>query len=244
MRSDTDRERILMNIAAQLAAEVSYLQSLPGVRERLDNPHSLSRVRVSERWLEKTEYQKGELVGCSTSIGRQQNKWLISFVEGKHKNDPSGLLLRAVGTDDTCDYGNESFMRITGIPERFLWEGDKHQFSLKLQKALRNFDSYGHRFRGLEFPESGIAHVFIGEVFGGIGRDTKPYRIDIKFDKKTTIKSVMKQMETQGFGTREFELNDGKYEGPMQGLGKITRDDLVGALNASGIQLKDQSKNP
>jgi hypothetical protein len=244
MRNDTDRERILMNIAAHLASEVSYLQSLPGVKEYINREHSLSRVRVSERFFDRGEYKKGELVGCSTSIGRQQNKWLISFVEGKHKNDPGGLLLRAVGTNDTCDYGNESFMRITGIPERFLWEGDKHQFSLKLQKALRNFDSWGHRFRGLEFPEPGVAHVFIGEVFGGIGRDTKPYRIDIKFDKKTTIKSITKQMKDQGFGTREFELMDDKYDGPMQGLAKITRDDLVGALNASGIQLKDQPKNP
>lgn len=241
----TDRERILLNIASHLAAEVSYLQSLPRVKEWIDSPHSLSRVKVSERWLEKVEYKKGDLVGCSTSIGRQQNKWLISFVEGPHgKGDSSGLALRAVGTNDLCDYGNESFMRITGIPERFLWEGDKHQFSLKLQKALRNFDSWGHRFRGLEFPEPGVAHVFIGEVFGGIGRDTKPYRIDIKFDKKTTIKSIMKQMEAQGFGTREFELMDASYDGPMQGLAKFTRDDVVGALNASGIQLKDQPKNP
>lgn len=231
-----------MNIAALLAAEVSYLQSLPGVRERIANPHSLSRVRVEEHWLEKIDHQKGELVGCATSIGRQQNKWLISFVEGPHgKGDSGGLALRAIGTDDICDYSNESFMRITGIPERFLWEGDKHQFSLKLQKALRHFDSYGHRFRGLEFPEPGTAHVFIGEVFGGMGRDTKPYRIDIKFDKKTTIKSVIKQMEAQGFDKREFEVDDGKYDGPMQGLGKITRDDLVGALSASGIQLKEQT---
>lgn len=236
----TDRERILINIAAELAHEVEYYQRLPVVQAHERQwPDSARPIRTEWGVLNRPKYQKGDLVVCFTSTGRQQNPWLISFVEADGcKHDAQGLLLRAIGTNNLCDYSNESFIRITGIPARLLWEGDQYQFSLKLHKALRKLDNYLHVFRGLEFPESNRAVVYIGQRWGGMSKPTKPYTVEIQFAKRTSVKSIISSLEAAGFGTREFEPDDGSYQGPMQGLAVITRADIVKTLQASGVDIK------
>lgn len=238
--TDSDRARILVNIVSMLAHEVEYYQRSLAVRQHeAEYPDSARSIRTNWDCIGRPEYKKGDLVVCFTSSGRQQNPWLVSFVEANGcKDDSRGLLLRAIGTDNLCDYSNESFIRITGIPERLLWEGDKRQFSLKLNKALRKLDNYIHVFRGLEFPEPNIAKVYIGERWGGLNKKTKPYTIEIPFAKRTSIKAIITALEAGGFGTREFEIDDGSYEGPMQGLTTITRTDLVKSLQAEGIAIK------
>lgn len=235
----TDRERILVNIAASLAHEVEYYQRLHVVQEHERCwPDSARTIRTEWGCLGRPAYRKGDLVVCFTSTGRQQNPWLVSFVEADGcKHDPQGLLLRAIGTNNLCDYSNESFIRITGIPARLLWEGDHYQFSLKLHRALSKLDNYVHVFRGLEFPEPDLALVYIGERWGGIKNPTKPYTIEIRISRRMTIKAIVNALEAGGFGTREFELDDGTYQGPMQGLAVITRDDVVQTLRAAGADV-------
>lgn len=235
----TDRERILVNIAAELAHEVEYYQRLAVVQAHERQwPDSARTIRAEWSAVGRPKYQKGDLVVCFTSTGRQQNPWLISFVEADGcKYDPQGLLLRAIGTNKLCDYSNESFIRITGIPARLLWEGDRYQFSLKLHRALRKLDSYTHVFRGLEFPKPNRAVVYIGERWGGMGKQTRPYTVEMPFTKRTTIKAIIAALEANGFGTREFEPDDGTYQGPMQGLAVITRADVVKTLQASGVDI-------
>ena len=206
----TDRERILMNIAATLACELSTLQRLPAVQEYLSNPHSLSSVHAEENLFERP-YIKGDLVVCATSARRRQNPWIVSFVEEVDiPNDPRGLCLRAIGRKELCNYGNESFIRITGIPERLMYEGAQQRFVEKLSKALVcNPDSYGHRYRGVKFPDDRTAVVSIGQVFGGFGSDrTKPYTITIPFTAKTSIKAISAALLKGGLGTRKFEPED------------------------------------
>lgn len=236
----TDRERILVNIAAELAHEVEYYQRLPAVQEHERQwPTSARTIRTEWGMMRRPKYQKGDLVVCFTSTGRRENPWLISFVEADGcKDDPRGLLLRAIGTDKLCDYSNESFIRITGIPARLLWEGDQYQFSLKLHRALTKLDNYQHVFRGLEFLEPNLALVYIGQRWGGLGNPTKPYTIEIPFSKRMSIKAIIAHLEKNGFGTREFELDDGTYQGPMQGLAVLTRPDIVKTLQASGVDIK------
>lgn len=238
--TDSDRARILINVVSMLAHEVEYYQRLPVVQQHEAQwPDSARNIRAKWDCMGRPQYEKGDLVVCFTSSGRQQNPWLISFVEADGcKDDPRGLLLRAIGTDKLCDYSNESFIRITGIPERLLWEGDKRQFSLKLNKALRKIDNYIHVFRGLEFPEPNRAKVYIGERRGGLNQNTKPYIIEIPFTKRMSVKAVIVALEAGGFGTREFELDDGTYQGPMQGLAVITRPALVKSLQAEGVAIK------
>jgi hypothetical protein len=243
MRQDNDRERILCNIAAQLAYELSKLQSLPVVQEYMRNRHSPVTILCDHEFWNKKPFVKGELVVASGSCLFQQNPFLVGFVEEQGiPDDPNGLLLRAIGTTEMCNYGNESFIRIVGIQEKFLWEGEKRKFSLKVHKAMAKMDCFIHRFRGLTFPSDGMADVYIGEYHGGILRTkngSKPYVIHLKYDKKTTLKSIREQMEEQRFGKREFEEVDGKEEDMPFGNPKpITRSDLVGALGAAGIELK------
>lgn len=225
----SDRERILMNIASMLAQELCSLQLLPSVREYMNNPNSMSYIRVESGYATKPKYEKGDLVLCQTSVGRNQNPWLISFVEGPSTTDSSGLLLRSIGGSGTCNYGNESFARIVGIPERLLWEGDKQRFAEKLAKALRKLDTYIHRYRGLSFAEDGQADVTFGEIWGGLSKKSKPYTLRVVYTRKTTIKSIIAQLEEQGFGTRKFELEDGE---PTQFMNPqpITRTTLIAAL--------------
>lgn len=238
INEQTDRERILVNIAGLLAGELASIQALPMVKDYMAT-RTLRAIRFCE------DIQKGDLVVCGTSVGRQQNPWIVSFVEQRGiPNDPRGCLLRAIGTENTCNYGNESFTKIVGIPEQLLWEGDKYKLSRKIHKALRAIDVHAHRFRGLEFdPEQdGVAYVFIGPHIWYMNqeRPVKPYRMAIKFKSRTTIKQICNQMQEQGYGTREFEPDDGTYDGPMQGVATFTRESLTKALAASGITLKER----
>lgn len=242
-QQDNDRERILVNIAALLASELASLQALPILQDYLKSQHC-SRVRA--QWFCR-ELRRGDLVVCGTSAALQQNPWIISFVEENGiEGDPGGALLRAIGTDALCNYGNESFTKITGIPERLLWSGEQHKLAVKVSKAFKQLGNYTHRFRGLQFDQNDehTAYVFVGECFGGLLGDkkTKPYRITIKFGRKTTIKSIISQMEDQGFGKRDFEPDDGSYEGPMQGVASFTKESLTSAIEASGFNLDKDTR--
>jgi hypothetical protein len=223
----TDRERVLTNIAAHLASALYSLQLNPAVRAVMDRPGSYHDVRTEGCAFSLPPLTKGDLVLCLTSSGIKQNPFLVSYVEEVGlPHDPRGLVLRAIGTEQTCNYSNESFVKITGIPDKFLWEGEKQSFVTKLHKALRkcnsyaNCDSYGHRYRTVKFPEDGIAEVIIGECFGGLARPSKPYTIRIPYTKRTTIKFICQQLTEQGYGSRKFELEEvkepelsGIYEG-------------------------------
>jgi hypothetical protein len=219
----TDRERVLMNIAAMLACELASIQSLPAVQEYIARRNPL----VVADWSGPETYERGELVVCHTSAGRQENPWVIAEVaERGSKYDPQGVLLRALGTDLTCWYGNESFIRIKGLSGSLLWEGEQKKFEAKVHKAHRNFDEMWHCFRGLEFDrdDPALARLFIGERYGGLSKRTKPYVITLKWNKRTTIKSIMAQMTEQGYGTREFEPMDESYDGPMEGVTILTKE--------------------
>jgi hypothetical protein len=229
----TDRERILMNIAAMLASELYHLQFLPAVREYIADPNSLSRVVVDMA----DKLHKGDLVVCNTSVARQENPWIVSKVELDRCDKYGPCLLRSIGTNDTCNYDNESFLKIVGIPERMLWEGAQRRFQQKVAKAVRKLDTYIHRFRGIEFVSEGSANLWFGECFGGLAKPTKPYAIKIEFTDKTTIKAIIQQLKDGGHGTRAFEPDDGTPSGPFHNPRPITREMLVGHLASAGIQI-------
>lgn len=205
IRKDNDRERILCNIAAILASELHALHLLPAVQAYVNDDNMGHRVKVKSGTFRKEPYEKGALVACWTSTGRQQNPFLISFVaENGIENDPRGLVLRAIGTNDLCMYGNESFIEITGIQEEMLWEGEKRRFAQKVMKAYRKISDWGHRFRKIEFVDDSTALIWVGEAFGGLRKRSKPYSITTTW-KRVTIKHIEQVMLAQGYGTRQFE---------------------------------------
>jgi hypothetical protein len=189
------------------------------------------------------ELRKGDLVVCQTSIIAQQHPWLIAIVEEVGiPNDPRGAVLRAIGTNALCNYGNESFTKVTGVPEKLLWDGPRRKVYLKIHKALREFATHKHRFRGLQFDDQQdeVAYVFVGPhiFYQDAGNPVKPYKITIRFNAKTSVADIVGQMQEQGFGTRDFEPDDGSYTGPMEGCATFTRDSLASNLNAAGFDLK------
>lgn len=201
----TDRERILTVVAGMLALELASRRSFDHTRME-----PCSTVHVE--WFSK-DLKKGDLVVCMTSVGRNETPWNVSFVEEKGiPGDPNGALLRAIGTKNFCRFGNESFAKIVGIPEEFLWEGERYEFAAKVRKAFGRIDSYAHRFGGIEFSEEpGIAFVTVREVFEGTLRSEKgsePYVFTIRYDKKITIKEIVRQMKQQGFGIKEFRIKE------------------------------------
>lgn len=235
---DNDRERVLCNIAALLARELAHLQLLPAVREYMESPHSLSSIVCKMGTFRKEPFEKGALVLCQTSTGVQQHPFLISLVEKQGiENDARGLVLRAIGRNDLCNYGNESFVEIIGIPERMMWTGEKRKFALKIEKVMRKISVYAHRYRGLVFVGDWEADVYVGEAFGGLETPTKPYAIRVAFNKKTTLKKIREDLLAGGYGTREFDPDDGVH-GPFHNPRPITRDDVLGALKAQGTKLK------
>lgn len=233
---DSDRERILCNLAALLGQELASLQS--------DTSRLLPRRnnRIQAKWYcNPPEVKVGDLVICGTSTGGQQNPYLISIVhEVGIPNDPRGCCLRAIGTSFLCNYGNESFTVLTGVHEYMLYEGIHREIYRKVNQAYAKLFTYRHRFRGLRFDpmSAGLAVLSIGEVFGGLSKPTIPYQIEIRFKKTISIKSIIKQMLDQGYGKREFEADSGQYEGPREGYTSFTRDSLVSELQTHGIDIK------
>jgi hypothetical protein len=246
----TDRERILVNIAAHLAEELYSLRLfVPEVDRYYTSGRAMSPIVVTGgfgREPSRKPFKKGALVLCNTACRMHTNDpFLVSFVESNGiKHDANGLVLRAIGTSNLCNYGNENFLEIVGIPEKFLWEGPRWKFATKLYSALRKLDTYIHRYRGLEFIDDVSAKVWFGEMFGGLGKRTKPYSITVKFNAKSTIKEIIQQLQDGGFGKREFEPEDGKDDAPFHNPVSITRDSLIETLEASGVKLKDSVKNP
>lgn len=202
----TDRERILMNIAAWLAQELANERLfVREAQEYQDRKGCGCHLRI-ERGMDKPKSLAiGDLVLCTTSVGRQQNPYLLSFVERLHSDHGDGLLLRAIGSDVTCNYDNESFIKISGFPERLLWEGEERKFSQKLAKAIDKVDDIRHIYAGMTFPEEGVAEVTIRERWGGKNGKSIPYVIRLGYSAKTTITQVVSELKNQGFGIREFE---------------------------------------
>lgn len=226
--SMSDRERILMNIAGLLAEKLFELQRF--------NSSPREGLYVSGGYCSKNDLKRGDYVVCLTSVGQQENPWVVSVVE---EGGRDAALLRSIGTDLTCNYGNEAFLRINGLPERLLWEGQRRVFQLKVYKAIQKLDTYMHRFRGIEFVSDAQARIWFGEIFGGMNKPTKPYSIAVNFSKKTTVRNIVEQLKAGGHGSRALEPDDGKGDGPFHNPQPITRETVVNALKNAGMGLKE-----
>lgn len=226
----TDMERILLKVVCALARELYRLQSTAWVREWYKQFNEIPRVSV--RWSDGPDLKPGELVMCQTASISQVNPWIVSFAHEPLPNGSNdGYALRAIGRKDICNYSNESFMVIDCDPE-ILWEKDKYEFSLKVRKAKAKIDSYCTRYRGIDFPEPGVAMVTFGEVFGGMGKPSKPYQIRIKWTPDMTVAAIYKELVKAKVGERKFEpaeTTDDTKGNPQP----ITRDKITEVIQAS-----------
>jgi len=104
----TDRERILLNIASMLAQEVATLQRLPAVQQYMASQYSLSHIAIEEPGFERPKYNKGDLVLCQSSVGRNENPFVLAFVEANGTTETSGLPGSPASQNACCGRGKSS----------------------------------------------------------------------------------------------------------------------------------------
>ena len=175
----TDKERILMMLLQSMFRKALY-DPWEVNKWQDDQPPLLGFSRGVRRPLER-----GDLVVASTSF--RPNDFIVGFVH--EPPDKSGMVvIREIGSDRLCNYGNESFMR---LPKHLLGyyellEGVQYQVYQKVWKAFAAADhSYTVRFGGLEYAGN-ICKVKARKVFS----DDILFTFEFHYNSKTSIKSI------------------------------------------------------
>jgi hypothetical protein len=203
----SDRERILMVVIDALSTTQTLAR--PGrfcwsSDEYKDTTGDRHYVHFAP-WKEPAP---GDLVLAQTgNISRWKVGWYV-------QKQSDGALIREIGSDKLCNYGNESFRPIVGLENDLrLLEGDRYQFLVKVYKAFARGDEYLYRFGGLRF-DGEDAVITIREAFGGLGGPSQPFDARIRWDKRTSVAAILKAMRDAGYGTRDFRP---KEESPALG---------------------------
>lgn len=197
----TDRERILTRIIDAL----STAQLLaPGGRRYEESAFTGHDGHVYAHFAYWREPKAGELVLAKTG---GISEWKIGFYVEKLSDAYGGAVIREIGGNLLCNYSNESFVPIVGLHKTDLLEGDQYLTYQKVLAAFRRGDEYCYRFGGVDFEGSEML-VWIREVFGGMGRDSTPFSVRMKWDKRSTIKQILDAMRAGGYGTRSFRPDE------------------------------------
>lgn len=193
----SDRERILMIIIEGLSS--SAMLARHDVREW--NSEGYRRIGGDGYYVHFAPWrkpEKGDLVLAKTGF---VSRWKIGWFVEKQAD---GALIREIGSDKLCNYGNESFEPIVGLDgDLRLLEGDRYQFLVKVYKAFARGDEYIYRFGGLRF-DGDDAVITIREVFGGLGKPSVPFEARMHWTKRTSVAAILKAMREAGYGTKDF----------------------------------------
>jgi len=194
----TDKERVLAHVIRGLYS--TCLKYCPWQGE-YDSPHFAP-------WIRGDNLKPGMLVLGQTG---NMDKWLIAYlVRPLVEESLGGWLLKEIGSNKMCRMTNEGFIPILGVQPRYLYEQGQQSFYQKVLKAFKRGGEYMYRFGGLSFISEKKAKISIRQIFNGgpIG-GTQPFSFEIEFDSKTSIKKILAQMKTRGYGTREFKKLSG-----------------------------------
>jgi hypothetical protein len=190
-----DKERILMLILERLySTQVLCLRAYDEIKFR-DGEY------VHFGGYDDRPIQRGDLVMAQTG---SISDWKIAWVHTVVTNDT--CILREIGSNRLCNYGNGRFVRIAGMHESLLLEGDKYLFKQKIIRAFQRGDEYIYRFGGVDFLDDGSAKIWIREMFGGLKDKSEPFSFEMKWNKNTSIKKILETMIENGYGTRKFEV--------------------------------------
>jgi len=196
-----DKERILTVILDRLS--LTQTLCLSGTSEKMFDDRD-GRQYAHFGAYDDRPIQKGDLVLASTG---GISEWKIGWVHQVIDRDT--IVMREIGGERLCNYGNERFQRIVGIDESLLLEGDRYQFQQKVLRAFRKGDEYMYRFGGVTFLDDGQAEIWTREAFGGFTphNPSKPYSFFMKWNKRTSVKRILATMRENGYGTRKFDRN-------------------------------------
>ena len=195
-----DKERILMEVLNRLS--LTQTLCLRGDTEtKFKNP-SDGYEYVHFGAYDDRPVKKGDLVlACTGNV----SDWKVGWVHEVVSRDT--CVIREIGSNRLCNYSNERFTRIVGMPEESIYEGDEYIFQQKVMRAFGKGDEYFYRYGGVDFLENRTARIWIREVFGGmIHGGSVPFSCDMKWDKRTSVKKILETMRENGYGTRKFDV--------------------------------------
>jgi hypothetical protein len=195
----TDRERILMSVVQAL----SLSQSLaPVSRTRWgDEAFTGHDGYVYAHFATWRKPQAGDLVLARTG---SMSEWKIAFYVEPLPSQLGGAVVREIGTDRLCNYENEEFVPIVGLPPTELLDGDKRRLYDKVIAAFRRGDEYMYLFGGIEFDRDDVV-VSVRERWGGLNGKSKPFPVRFTWDPRMSIKAILAALRAGGYGAREFE---------------------------------------
>ena len=236
-----DRERVLMNIAADTSG------SCFDAMKRLEGGWSL-RVRFGRpvaQFLPTEMCEKigmsmrpGDIVRCQTN---PNHAWGIS--ELVEQTGYSDFVLRLIGGDKLLNMGNESVEVLRFMDPSRLYTGAKFKIyqwaSGKAFSARYNpHADYFKKCGGVEFDGDTLIiwcrpHIWAMEKMGE--NDTQlfaqPKRFTLQWSDKTRLTDIVRAMEEQGFA-EDFEFAPEEPTEGQAGYTKITRGDLLEALES------------
>lgn len=179
----TEKERILMLLVQRILSAALYAPEK--VREWMHNQPGII-THDPER-----ELKVGDLVVASTSF--QANDFLVGFVQ-KEPDQYGTVVIREIGSDRLCNYGNEMFMRIPkDLLGEEIYEGLQYQTVVKARKAFAKAAyPYTIRYAGCEFTDHFVLikgrKVFSDEIV---------VSFSMPYSSKTSIKSIVKRINEE-----------------------------------------------
>jgi hypothetical protein len=194
----TDKERIFAHIINQLSFTQTLCHGGDGYRSET---YRDGRGREYVHFANSEKPVVGDLVLAKTGL---VSEWKIGFY---HQKLYDGAVIREIGTGRLCNYTNEGFVPIRGINRIDLLEGAEYQFYRRVLLAFRKGGEYNYRFSDIIFHEGDLVSVFVREPFDGRLKDREsiPFEIKFKWNRKMTIKRISEVLREGGYGTKEFE---------------------------------------
>lgn len=190
-----DKERILMTILHKL----SSTQGLVRKHQCESDFHEKGFIYTHFGMWDDRDIEVGDLVMGQTS---QVFDFKVGFVHQIYNQNH--IVVREIGSNKTCDFSNERFLRIIGLSEIDTLEGDKYLFYLKVLKAFRKADEVMYLFNGIHFLDNNLVEISIRQRYGYIDGSI-PFSFVIKWNKRMSIKRIIEAMRENGYGTRLFD---------------------------------------
>lgn len=165
----SDKERILLAIINRF---IPYLTT------------SCREDNIAEHnFFDKKKYEKGDLVVAFTTI--KINPFCVGFVEEDMRDEEGYVLIREIGSNKTCEYYNETFIRLNKEKLGYeILEGTQYKTYIKVLKAF-GYTGYWIRFLSIVFDEN-LCTVKARRAF----ENDEIFSISFRYNSKTSIKSI------------------------------------------------------
>lgn len=237
MKEQSDRERVLMNIAVDTAGTVhDEMRRIKGgwaLRFIFDRPAAQFIPTLMARAIEMP-LTAGDVVRCKTN---PNHPWGIS----EHIKDiPDGALLRQLGNDRLLNMTNESFEVLRFMTPSRLYTEKKFQLyawasSKAFSKRYNPDADYFKRCGGVAFEGDQLviwsrAHVWAQEKRQGDATTyAQPKRFVLTWSKKTRLRDIVDALRAQGFADK-FDYSSEQAANGNAGFSKFTRESLLAAI--------------